>query len=168
MNRLSIHLCWISLLISISCFTQETPPFLVKKEWPSFELMLTDSIVYKSNSPNPYPFYTLIYFSPDCGHCIETTEQIIQKSDSLQNTLLIMAAYKPLEELKIFTEKYHLNLFPNIRVGRDGRYFIVPYFRISYTPFVAVFDDKRKLIRYWSAPEQPFVMSELLEILQRK
>ena len=168
MNRLSVHLCGILLLISFSGFTQETPPFLVKQDWPSFELLLTDSNIYKSNTPNAYPFYTLLYFSPDCGHCIETTEQIIRKSDSLQNTLLIMAAYKPLEELKNFSEKYHLNLFPNIRLGRDSRYFIVPYFRISYTPFVAVFNDKRKLIRYWSAPEHPFEMSELLEILQRK
>lgn len=168
MKRLSIPICWISLLFGFSGFAQETPPFLVKKDLPSFELLLSDSIVYKSNTPNPFPFFTLIYFSPDCGHCIETTEQIIHKSDSLQNTLLIMAAYKPLEELKNFSEKYHLNRFPNIRVGRDSRYFIVPYFRISYTPFVAVFDDQRKLIRYWSAPEHPFEMSELLGILQRK
>ena len=168
MKRVSIHVCCLMLLISFAGEAQETPPFLVKKDWPSFELLLTDSSVYKSNTPNPYPFYTIIYFSPDCGHCIETTEQIIRKSDSLQNTLLVMAAYKPIEELKNFTEKYHLNLFPNIRVGRDSRYFIVPYFRISYTPFVAVFDDKRKLIRYWSAPEHPFEMSELLAILQRK
>ena len=90
MKRVSIHVCCLLLLISFAGEAQETPPFLVKKDWPSFELLLTDSSVYKSNTPNPYPFYTIIYFSPDCGHCIETTEQIIRKSDSLQNTLLVM------------------------------------------------------------------------------
>ena len=157
------------LLIGTKTIGQDTiPPFLKNKKLPVFELMLTDSSKYSSSNAYNYPYYTLIYFSPECGHCLETTEQLIRHSDSLQNTLLVMAAYKTVDELNAFSKKYHLNLFQNVLVGRDIRYFIAPYYSISYTPFVAVYDANRKLVQYWSVPDHPFVIGELLAFLQRK
>ena len=79
-----------------------------------------------------------------------------------------MAAYKTVDELSAFSKKYHLNLFQNVLVGRDIRYFIPPYYTISYTPFVAVYDANRKLVQYWSVPDRPFVIGELLAFFQRK
>lgn len=158
----------IFLLFCAPSKAQEIPPFLKNRQLPAFELLLTDSSTYSSKKPYNYSFYTLIYFSPDCPHCIETTQQLIKRSDSLQNSLIVMAAYKTVEELRTFSNAYHLNLFPNVLVGRDSRYFIAPFYSISYTPFVAVYDANRKLVQYWSVPEHPFEISELTAILQRK
>jgi hypothetical protein len=156
------------LLIYTKTEAQETPPFLKTKELPVFELLLTDSSTYSSKTSYNYSFYTLIYFSPDCPHCLETTEQLIKRSDSLQNSLIVMAAYKTVDELRTFSSRYHLSAFSNVLVGRDSRYFIAPFFSISFTPFVAVYDANRKLVKYWSVPEHPFEISELTAILQRK
>jgi hypothetical protein len=79
-----------------------------------------------------------------------------------------MAAYKTVDELRTFSSRYHLSAFSNVLVGRDSRYFIAPFFSISFTPFVAVYDANRKLVKYWSVPEHPFEISELTAILQRK
>jgi len=169
MNALRPYIVSFVLLLSTKSMGQDTiPPFLKNKLLPAFELLLTDSSKYSSSNAFNYPYYTLIYFSPECGHCLETTEQLIRHSDSLQNTLLVMAAYKTVDELSTFSKKYHLNLFQNVLVGRDTRYFIAPYYAISYTPFVAVYDANRKLVQYWSAPDHPFVIGELMTVLQRK
>ena len=169
MNALRPYIVSFVLLLSIKSLCQDTiPPFLKNKQLPAFELLLTDSSKYSSGNAYNYPYYTLIYFSPECGHCLETTEQLIRHSDSLQNTLLVMAAYKTVDELSSFSKKYHLNLFQNVLVGRDTRYFIAPFYRISYTPFVALYDANRRLVQYWSAPDHPFVIGELIALLQRK
>ena len=169
MNNLRLLIVGFLLLIGSQTMGQDTiPPFLKNKQLPAFELLLTDSSKYNSNKAYNYPYYTLIYFSPECGHCLETTEQLIRHSDSLQNTLLVMAAYKTVDELSSFSKKYHLNLFQNVLVGRDTRYFIAPFYRISYTPFVALYDANRRLVQYWSAPDHPFVIGELIALLQRK
>ena len=169
MNAFRLLIVSFLLLTGKQTMGQDTiPPFLKNKQLPVFELLLTDSSKYSSSNAYNYPYYTLIYFSPECGHCLETTEQLIRHSDSLQNTLLVMAAYKTVDELSAFSKKYHLNLFQNVLVGRDIRYFIAPYYSISYTPFVAVYDANRKLVQYWSVPDHPFVIGELLAFLQRK
>jgi hypothetical protein len=169
MNMFRLLMVSFLLLIGTQTMGQDSiPPFLKNKQLPAFDLLLTDSSKYSSSNAYTYPYYTLIYFSPECGHCLETTEQLIRHSDSLQNTLLVMAAYKTVDELSSFSKKYHLNLFQNVLVGRDTRYFIAPFYRISYTPFVALYDANRRLVQYWSAPDHPFVIGELIALLQRK
>jgi len=135
---------------------------------PSFRLQLTDSSFMVSDGPTDKKFITLVYFSPDCGHCIEMTEAIVHKADSLTNTLIIMAAYKPLDELQRFSERFELERFPGIRVGRDLFYAMVPYYQIAYTPFLALYGADRKLIRTWRSPEQTFRVEELLSIIYSK
>jgi hypothetical protein len=141
----------------------------VKKDTlPAFHLQLIDSSFYVSNQSSSQPFIALIYFSPDCGHCIELTEELINQADSLSNTLILMAAYKPLEELRVFNQRFQLNRFPFIRVGKDISYAIVPYYRIAYTPLVALYGRDRQLAGIWRSPEQPFRLREFLQIIQTK
>lgn len=135
---------------------------------PSFRLQLTDSSLMVSDAPTDKKFIALVYFSPDCGHCIEMTEAIVQKADSLTNTLIILVAYKPLDELQRFSERFELVRFPGIRVGRDLSYAMVPYYQIAYTPFLALYGADRKLIRSWRSPEQTFRVEELLSVIYSK
>jgi hypothetical protein len=135
---------------------------------PAFHLQLIDSSFYISNQHSQQPFLAIIYFSPDCGHCIELTEELIGKADSLSNTLILLAAYKTLDDLRAFSQRFQLNRFPFIRVGQDISYAIVPYYRIAYTPLVALYGPDRRLTQIWRYPEQPFRLREFLQIIQTK
>jgi hypothetical protein len=135
---------------------------------PAFHLQLIDSSFYISNQHSQQPFLAIIYFSPDCGHCIELTEELIGKADSLSNTLILLTAYKTLDDLRAFSQRFQLNRFPFIRVGQDISYAIVPYYRIAYTPLVALYGPDRRLNQIWRYPEQPFRLREFLQIIQTK
>ncbi|MCA6489714.1 MAG: hypothetical protein IM551_06800 [Chitinophagaceae bacterium] len=135
---------------------------------PAFHLQLIDSSFYISNQHSQQPFLAIIYFSPDCGHCIDLTEELIGKADSLSNTLILLAAYKTLDDLRAFSQRFQLNRFPFIRVGQDISYAIVPYYRIAYTPLVALYGPDRRLAQIWRYPEQPFRLREFLQIIQTK
>jgi hypothetical protein len=135
---------------------------------PAFHLQLIDSSFYISNQYSQQPFLAIIYFSPDCGHCIDLTEELIGKADSLSNTLILLTAYKTLDDLRAFSQLFQLNRFPFIRVGQDISYAIVPYYRIAYTPLVALYGPDRRLTQIWRYPEQPFRLQEFLQIIQTK
>lgn len=154
------------LLFSIAVSGQSQPA--TDTSLPAFHLQLIDSSFYVSNQPTSRKFIAIIYFSPDCGHCLDMTEALAQKADSLASTLVLMVAYKPLQELQQFSERYRLKLFPGILVGQDISYAIVPFYQIEYTPFVALYGPKRELIRTWRSPEQPFRIEELLTMLHTK
>ncbi|MFN9588975.1 MAG: hypothetical protein ACK56A_01160 [Bacteroidota bacterium] len=154
------------LLLSMAVRSQSTPS--TNNSLPAFHLQLIDSSFYVSNQPNARKFIAIIYFSPDCGHCIEMTEALVQKADSLSSTLVLMAANKPLQELQQFSDQFRLRQFPGILLGQDISYAIVPFYRIEYTPFVALYGPKRELVRTWRSPEQPFRLDEFLTILHTK
>ena len=155
-----------SSLISIS--TQSQIIAGKRDTLPAFHLQLIDSSFYVSNQPSHQPFIALIYFSPDCGHCIELTEELIHKADSLSNTLILLAAYKPLDELQAFSQRFRLNRFSFMRLGQDISYAIVPYYRIAYTPLVALYGPDRQVAGIWRYPEQPFRLREFLQIIHTK
>lgn len=135
---------------------------------PAFHLQLIDSSFYISNQHSQQPFLAIIYFSPDCGHCIDLTEELIGKADSLSNILILLTAYKNLDDLRAFSQRFQLNRFSFIRVGQDISYAIVPYYRIAYTPLVALYGPDRRLTQIWRYPEQPFRLREFLQIIQTK
>ena len=100
------------LLLSMAVRSQSLPS--TDNSLPAFHLQLIDSSFYVSNQPNARKFIAIIYFSPDCGHCIEMTEALVQKADSLSSTLVLMAANKPLQELQQFSDQFR----PKLRLDR--------------------------------------------------
>lgn len=167
--RYFIPVVLLSVSLSFSSTSTQSQTNTVKSDTlPAFHLQLIDSSFYISNQPSHQPFIALIYFSPDCGHCIELTEELIHKADSLSNTLILMAAYKSLDELRAFSQRFRLNRFPFIRLGQDISYAMVPYYQIAYTPLVALYGPDRQVAGIWRSPEQPFRLQEFLQIIHTK
>lgn len=151
-----------------SSLAQVQPGIAEKNTIPSFRLQDPDGSFFLSNDSTPAKFILLAFFSPDCGHCIEMTEDLVKRADSLTNTRVILVAYKPLDELQRFIDRFELRRFPGIKVGRDLSYAMVPYFQIAYTPFLAIYGADKKLIRTWRSPEQTFRAEELVSVIHSK
>jgi hypothetical protein len=47
-----------------------------------------------------------------------------------------------MNEIKQFYTQYGLDKFPNIKVGRDLKYFIPAYYKVAFTPFMAIYNSQ--------------------------
>lgn len=154
------------LSVALNAHTPITglPPY-AEKPLPAYQLLRTDSTWVKSSELPTYPYTLFVYFSPDCSHCQFEAEALNTKMDSLKNVLLVWASYRDWKDIKAFYEKYQLARFPNVVMGRDPDYTLPSFFKVRFTPFVALYDKNKKFVKAW---ESGIAMAELLQIVQEK
>jgi thiol-disulfide isomerase/thioredoxin len=123
------------------------PPYKRFPTVPPLKLLLLDSTSYftkndlKKNKP-----VLIIVFNPDCEHCKHETEEIIKNIDSLKNIQIIMATMMPFDLMKSFYEKYELQRFQNITVGKDVQYTLPSFYQMHFMPYLAMYDKKGNLL----------------------
>ena len=142
MNKLLI--CLVLLLGGFTTKAQQDslPPYLKVPYIPPFKLLQTDSTWYTKDSlPRKRPV-VVMYFSPDCGHCQLQVKAMTDSMHLIEKAFFVFASYKSLDEIEEFEDTYHLKNFKNIRTGRDTKYFIPSFYRVKFTPFIAVYDAK--------------------------
>ena len=137
----------VFFLLIGGCVSAQTKPdeAAYKKDphIPSFNILLPDSTWFTKDQISPkYDYTIIIYFSPDCGHCQSSAKEIVMKMDSLKNAFFVFVAYKTLDEVSGFASYYGLDKFPNVRVGRDPKYYVPSFYRVTRTPFVVVYNKK--------------------------
>jgi len=134
--------------------TQVTPlapkpeaPYQKSPTIPQFHLLKADSATYLTRDDIKKHRPTLImYFSPDCDHCKHQTEFILAENDKFRNIEIVMATYQPFDEMKDFITHYKLTDHPNIKVGRDDKFFFAPFYKIASLPYLALYDKDGNLI----------------------
>ncbi len=124
-----------------------TPPYKKDLHIPDFTILQPDSTYFTKAQVPKYEYTAIIYFAPDCGHCQYTVKELVKSMDSLKNIFFILVAYKPLNEIREFYTNYGLDKFSNVRIGRDPKYFVPSFFRVTSTPFVAVYNRTGLLAR---------------------
>jgi len=123
------------------------PPYKRFPTVPPLKLLLLDSTSYftkqdlKKNKP-----VLIIVFNPDCEHCKHETEEIIKNIDSLKNVQIIMATIMPFDLMKSFYEKYDLQRFQNIIVGKDVQYTLPSFYQMHFMPYLAMYNKKGNLL----------------------
>jgi thiol-disulfide isomerase/thioredoxin len=139
------------ILITILSFCQADSvtlaPYQRFPTVPPFKLLRIDSSSFfakndlKKNKP-----VLIILFNPDCEHCKHETEEIIKNIDRFKNVQIIMSTNMPLSMMKDFYEKYDLEKFENITVGRDFQYILPSFYQIKFLPYLAMYDKKGNLL----------------------
>ena len=123
------------------------PPFKRFPTLPPFHLLKLDSTTYLTKEDVKKNRRTIImYFSPDCDHCKHQTESILADFSKFKDIEIIMATYQPMEELKEFNEHYRMAEHSNIKMGRDEKFFLPPFYKIRSLPYLALYDKKGNLI----------------------
>ena len=59
---------------------------------------------------------------------------------------IVMASPQNMDELKSFYAYYRIADHSNIRIGRDEKYFLPPYYKMTSYPYLALYDKKGNLI----------------------
>ncbi len=149
MKRLFLFSSFLFIVIVSFCQQDSTalPPYKRFPTVPPFKLLKVDSSSYftkndlKKNKP-----VLIILFNPDCDHCKHEIEEIIKNIEQLKNVQIVMATNMPFDIMKSFYEKYDLEKFENITVGRDFQYLLPSFYQIRFMPYLAMYDKKRNLL----------------------
>lgn len=130
---------------------------------PSFTVLQTDSSFTNDKKiPNDRPV-VIVYFSPECGHCQITADEFSKKMKEMKNIFFVWVSYYPLPEIKEFAKKFNLQQFNNIIIGRDPNYTIPSYFRVKFTPFMAVYNKEHHLIQTYGQGTEADTLINLLK-----
>jgi len=122
-------------------------PYLRFPTLPPFHLLKLDSITYLTKEDVKKNRKTIImYFSPDCEHCKHEIESFLADWDKFKDIEIVMATYQPFGEMKEFNTHYRIYEHPNIKMGRDEKFFLPPFFKIKNLPYLALYDKKGNLI----------------------
>lgn len=131
-----------------------------RSDIPLFKLWRTNGqMLTAKDIPVKKPL-VLIYFAPDCHHCTDLLTGVFRQMSAFKNTTLLLATFKPAEELRIFEKNFKTTAYPNIITGTEGNTFMLRYhFNMQHTPFVAMFNAAGKLVRTYD--NQPLVQDLL-------
>ncbi len=133
-------------LIALGGYCQKA----VKKstsEIPVFKIMQTNGAYFQNKDlPRDKPV-VLIYFSPNCDHCIVLMDQLFPKINEFKKATILFVTFVNPQELLPFEKKYNTSSQPNIFVGSEGlAYTLKNFYRLEKTPFTAVYNKQGKLL----------------------
>jgi hypothetical protein len=156
-----VLICFTALLNAQSKDT--LPPYLQVPYVPPFKILLTDSTYFaKDDLPSKKPV-VIIYLSPDCGHCQIQTKDLVDSMHLVKNVFFVLTTYKPIPEVAAFEADYGLKKLTNIKIGRDTKYFLPSFYKVKFTPFVAVYNKKGNLLKAFENGFSIKVLQELLD-----
>ena len=150
MKRLSFIFFFAGFVLNASAQTTNLdtlPPYKKNPQIPDFSIQLTDSTWFNKEQLPKSEFTAIINFDPECGHCQNTVKELAASMIYLKNVFFVFVAYKSIPEIKEFYHYYGLEKFTNIRMGRDPKYFVPSFFRVTANPFVAVYNQSGTLAR---------------------
>jgi len=129
---------------------------------PNFTVLKIDSAYANDRTiPKDKPVI-IIYFSPECGHCQITADEFSKRMADMKDFYFVWVSYYPLPEIREFAKKFNLQQFNNIIIGRDENYTIPSYFRVKFTPFMAVYDKEHHLIQTYGQGTDADTLIKLL------
>lgn len=114
---------------------------------PNFKMMESGGNMFSVKEiPKGKPV-VIIYFSPECEHCIKLMDQLFPRINELKKAEIVLMSFKPVSELPDFEKRYQTSKYKNIVVGTEGTsYYLRYYYKIQRTPFVAIYDKKYNLV----------------------
>ncbi|MBN8665767.1 MAG: redoxin domain-containing protein [Chitinophagales bacterium] len=122
------------------------PPYKRNPQIPEFSLLKTDgNWLVKQQLPEGKPV-VFVYFSPDCQHCKTEAKDLAAAKDSVASFQFIWVSYHPIERVRDFALQAGLDKLANHSFTRDPNYKIPSFFRVRFTPFVAVYNAKGQFV----------------------
>ncbi len=134
------------LLVIICSVPAQTVTSQNKKGIPPFSIMQTNGIVFKAADLKKDQPLMMVYFDPDCDHCLQFTTDMLKQLPAFGNVQIIFVTYVPVEGVRSFKARVGLDKYPDIIVGTEGNNFIVRYhYDVMLFPYLALHDKTGNL-----------------------
>lgn len=104
----------------------------------------------------------IVYFSPDCDHCIHFTKELLTHYALFDKVQIVMASALNYDIIKKFYLEYKIADYPNIHMGRDGIDFFRTFFGVRSFPTIVLYDKKGNFVkRFDGSAKMEQIASEL-------
>ena len=139
MKKLSYFLWLLTLVFSLHAQTVQNSN---KKGLPAFDILQVNGSHFKVADLKKGQPVMLVYFDPDCDHCVLFAKELVKQIDAFSNVEIVMISYVPMQSLKGFITQVGLGKYPRIKVGTEGSSFVVRYhYNIIQFPYLALHDN---------------------------
>ena len=146
-NRLFLLiLAFIVKLASAQTLPPDSPAYKRFPSIPPFTILQVDSTNLTKDNLKHHQPTLIMYFSPDCDHCKHQWAAMEKQMKELKKYQIVMVTYQPFEEMVDFYKAHNIAGYSNIKMGRDTKFFLPPFFKIKSLPFQALYDKKGELI----------------------
>jgi peroxiredoxin len=139
------------------------PPYKKTTKIPEFSILKPDSTWFTNKQLPANKPLVIIYFSPDCGHCQMAAQEFVKDMDKLKNVELVWVSFHTPQQIEEFAEAYKLKQFSNVVLGRDPNYKIPVFYKIQFTPFMAVYDKKGTFLNAYPQGTTPEEIAKLIK-----
>jgi len=163
MNKLILFFGLIAIATS-SCAQTTKTSSKADQGIPPYHILTTDSVYVTPANLKKDKAVMVIYFSPDCSHCQHLMYELKPKMDAFKNTQVIMVTFvQQIKAIQVFARDFDLKKYPNFTVGTEGYTYVVQkYFDVHTTPYIALYDKNRKLVKAWDkAPSVDTLVNEV-------
>src|SRR5687768_15181426 len=127
MKRIIVFVC---LLFSLSLKAQ--PAKVGGGLLPAFRMTKTTGRVFESRQLAGGRPVLLIYFAPDCDHCMVLLDAFFKKVADFKNAEIVLVTFKPVQDLLLIEKKYGTARLSNLHVGTEGlSFFLRNYYRMQ-------------------------------------
>ena len=146
-NRLFLLLLVFTVkLASAQKLPPDSPSYKRFPSIPPFTLLQVDSTNLTKDNLKHHQPTLIMYFSPDCDHCKHQWAEMEKQMTELKKYQIVMVTYQPFQEMVDFYKEHKIAGYANVKMGRDTKFFLPPFFQIKSLPFQALYDKKGELI----------------------
>lgn len=169
MKKIFLLLLLLSAVSLAHAQNERAYPYQKDSTLPLFSMLETDSTTWFNNEnlPKDQPV-VIVYFNPECSHCQLTAHEFMEKKDVFKDVFFVWITYRAsFSEIKQFGEANKMFDAKNIRLGKEMKYSIVPFYNVHYTPYVAVYNEHGKLMQTFDGGTDPDTVLQLLHPLKQ-
>ena len=145
-----IAILFFSIVLYTAAIAQydTTPPYLKDKQLPNFKVVSLDSVVFTQAILIGGKNTIIMLFNPECEHCQKQLLLMLTIPELTQNTNIILSSTETLQKIKTFSDKFHLEKYPLIHIGKDYKYFFGGYFQPKTIPVLAFYNKQNQLVYF--------------------
>ena len=87
-------------------------------------------------------------FNPECEHCQEQLKLLLSLPEVAKTTNLVLTSTETLPKIKLFYNKFHLEKYPWIYIGKDHKYFLGVFYKPKTIPVLAFYNKQKQLVYF--------------------
>jgi thiol-disulfide isomerase/thioredoxin len=115
---------------------------------PTFNVYaVPDSTSFSNKNLRRNQPFIIMFFNPDCDHCINETKELMAYKNELKDVQILMVSISSYEALKRFYDEFDFASLPKIKIGQDVNYALGSLFQLSTFPSIFVYDYRGKLAK---------------------
>lgn len=157
-------LALVPVLLTLTTVAQSDTAYPYKRfpTIPPISLLQADSSILTKAQLKKDPVIVM-FFSPSCDHCQHQIKDMLKRMDEFKQTQFVLATYQPFEEMVQFIKEYEIARYPNIKVGRDTKFTLPPFYHIQSLPYLALYNKKGNLVNTWQGNVEVDVLLKALQ-----